>query len=285
MLTIQPKGSPMASFVYRLIALCFITASTQAQSELTAYIQKNAVPLPSLTQNSEALYALLKRKKAILIGEMHGCNEAAEFTQGVVESLLAHQQEVILGFEYPADQQVNRQDHQLTQLIADWQRQFQLDGRCSQAWLALVQRYRFNPRIHLSFIDQTLQQKNLNIDSCMAVNLLQAARSHPQAVLVTLTGNIHNKLNLFRGQKTMGCFLAARLGSAGGEVVSVNHWYGSGSVVNNTGAGLVHRSVSDRSGVYGQSTTYPHYYLPLTVVDDYTAILFTRTISAAESPN
>lgn len=282
---IQQKNSPMSSFFYRLIALCFIAVSTQAQNDLTAYIQKNAVPLQSLTQNSEAVYALIKGKKAILVGEIHGSNEAAEFTQGIVESLLAHQQDVILGLEYPADKQQDIQANKLTQLIANWERQFQLDGRCSQAWLALVQRYRLNAGVQIKFIDQTSQQKNLNTDSCMAVNLLQAASANPQAVLVTLTGNIHNKLNPFRGQKTMGCFLATHLGSTWEQLVSVNHWYGSGSVVNNTGAGLVRRSVADRSGPYGQATSYSNYYLPITPIDGYTAILFTRTISPAKLPD
>ena len=83
----------------------------------------------------------------------------------------------------------------------------------------------------------------------------------------------------------MGCFIVAHLGSPGEQVVSVNHWYGAGSVVNNTGAGLARRSVADRSGIYGQATAYATYYLPIRPVEDYSAILFTRTISAAVSPD
>lgn len=219
---------------------------------------------------------------------MHGTKEPAEFAQGVVETLLNQQRPVILGIEAIATKaQSFIEAGQLDSLKNHWKPLFDLDGRFNAAWIDLVWRYRQTPSVTLVLFDQTDEQvPRLSRDRSMAENLLQALQKRPNAVIVTLSGNIHNQLKPFNETETMGHFLYTLPNSPlkAAQILSVNHFYGAGTMINNRGAGLVLQQVPDNSGSFSTAVPYLSYFLITDIYPMWNSLLFTRTVTAAEPP-
>lgn len=270
---------------------CILLLASQvavAQLNTAQTIRDEAIELPSRTAATPAFYEAIRSKQAILIGEMHGTKEPAEFAQGVVETLLSQQRPVILGLEAVGTKvDVFIKASQLDSLKAYWKKLFLMDGRHNSSWLDLAWRYHCNPNVTLVLFDQTDEQlQQGSRDSCMAENLLRVLQKRPDAVLVTLTGNIHNQLKPYGDIKTMGHFLHTLPSSPlkAAQILSVNHFYGAGTMINNRGAGLVLQQVPDNSGSFSTSVPYQSYFLIADIYPMWNSLLFTRTVTAAEPP-
>ncbi len=260
----------------------------QAQSKLTQLIQANAVEIPARTVATPALYKIIESKKAILIGEMHGTKEPTEFTQGVVETLLSQKKRVILGLEAiskRADRYLKA--GQLDSLRAYWKTLFLMDGRHNAAWLKLAWKYHDHPNVTLVLFDQNNEQvPRWSRDRSMAENLLAVLRQQPNAVLVTLSGNIHNQLKPFNETETMGYYLHTLPNAPfkPEQMLSSTHFYGAGTMINNQGDGMKLRQVPDQSGEFSTAVPYPNYFMISDVFPMWNSLLFTRTVTAAEEP-
>jgi hypothetical protein len=285
MSTLPP--SLKSSFLLTAV-LAFLSQLAVAQSTIAKTIQDGAIDLPSRTAANPALYEALRSKQAILIGEMHGTKEPPEFAQGVVETLLSQQRPVILGLEAVGTKaDVFIKASQLDSLKAYWKKLFLMDGRHNSSWLDLVWRYHRNPNVTVVLFDQTDEQiPRLSRDRSMAENLIQALKKQPDAVLVTLSGNIHNRLQPFNETETMGYFLRSlpHAPFKPEQILSVTHFYGAGTMMNSQGNGLQLHQVPDRSGEFSSAVPYQSYFLITDLFPSVNALLFTRTVTAAEPP-
>ncbi|MCY7357814.1 MAG: hypothetical protein LH609_10165 [Rudanella sp.] len=283
----SPPPSLKSVFSFAVV-LFSINQVAIAQSNTAKLIQDGAIELPSRTAATPGLYEAIRSKQAILIGEMHGTKQPPEFAQGVVETLLSQQRPVILGLEAvgtKADAYIRA--GQLDSLKAHWKKLFLMDGRHNSSWLDLVWRYHRNPNVTLVLFDQTDEQiPHLSRDRSMAENLLQALQKRPDAVIVTLSGNIHNQLKPYNETETMGYFLhtVSNTPLQQNQILSVTHFYGAGTMMNSQGNGLQLRQVPDNSGEFSTAVPYQSYFLLTDMFPMWNSLLFTRTVTAAESP-
>ncbi len=66
--------------------------------------------------------------------------------------------------------------------------------------------------------------------------------------------------------------------------MSIHHLYGDGTMYNNNGEGLKIRAVKGQTGIFASSTTVENYFLPRLpdgLMEDYSAIFYTKTITAS----
>jgi hypothetical protein len=100
------------------------------------------------------------------------------------------------------------------------------DGRSSRAMVELIDRMRVLKIPVLAFdrpMDSPMTDPSER-DIGMATNILAAA-TDPTSIVITLSGNVHNRKNGFRKQVTMGQHLVQQ----GATVLSLNGDYGTGS--------------------------------------------------------
>ncbi|WP_106089167.1 hypothetical protein [Enhygromyxa salina] len=150
--------------------------------------------------------ALTRAGALILFGEIHGTHEVAEFVGGFVCQGLATGVEVRLGLEVPAAQNdaVQRylassgleSDRAALLAGAHWQREDQ-DGRSSVAMGALLERARQwragGLPIAVFPFDVDGEHAWNERDAAMAARILAETQAHPDALVVTLSGNLHNR--------------------------------------------------------------------------------------------
>jgi len=205
--------------------------------------------LPSATDAAETAChsipgaaALLRPGAIILLGELHGTAEAPQAVAELACEALAAGRRVIVGLELPQADQGNADDFMTSQgttadrqrLLAGefWQRGYQ-DGRTSAAMLELHARLgalaATSGDLDVVYIDDPAQPASR--DHAMAQRILAARSATPEALIIALTGNLHNRLT--RGTRwnpdhePMGLFIAREVPAA--DLVSLEMTYGSGS--------------------------------------------------------
>ncbi len=148
------------------------------------------------------IFKLLKKDRAILLGEVHGSNEAAEFAEGMANLWLASGEKVLLGLEINQDNQdsvdrfMQTGNFKFIKNMPFSHREFQ-DGRSSTAMANLIKSFYQKGKIKIVCLavpsSLTASRKR---DSIMAANASKALSENPDWKLITLTGNVHNKLEL-----------------------------------------------------------------------------------------
>lgn len=150
----------------------------------------------------EGIYQALKNYSAILIGEVHGTNESVQFVEGIVDLWLASGEKVLLGLEIDQDHQGAIDEYLRTGNVDIIKRmQFfkreQQDGRSSVAMANLIMAMYKRSNLKIVCIDlPSSVNYRKNRDSIMAANLTQALKDDPGWKVISLTGNVHNKLEL-----------------------------------------------------------------------------------------
>lgn len=153
--------------------------------------------------------ALVEPGAVLLVGEVHGTAQVPEAVGRIVcNAARPHGPGVILGLEITADDQpavdaflASDGEPQAVQalLSASHFASETKDGRNSQAMLALlesVRRWRIaGAPIEVLCFDAPMGSwtKSAERDAAMARTLVAAKRARPEATLVTLSGNIHNR--------------------------------------------------------------------------------------------
>ncbi|WP_428265697.1 hypothetical protein [Haliangium sp.] len=151
--------------------------------------------------------AVLVPGAIVMLGEMHGTAEIPAFAGDLACRAAARGHRVLLGLEIPSTEQ-EAIDRYLASdgstvardaLLAGahWQAACP-DGRSSQAMLALVERVRRLRRDGLgidvfAFDSGTYDDWNRR-DASMAETILARAAGAPEALVLTLSGNLHNRL-------------------------------------------------------------------------------------------
>lgn len=153
------------------------------------------------------LEPLLERGTVLLVGEMHGTEEAPVFVRDVTCAALAAGLPVTVGLEidradeaaYQAYLRSDGSPAARERLLAApfWHRDFQ-DGRGSVAMLELMESLRTlgesagEERLRLTLIDRP--EAGAGRDEAMAIRVAEARAARPEDLFVVLTGNLHNRL-------------------------------------------------------------------------------------------
>jgi len=128
---------------------------TEEQKDL----KKNAIPIENLSKLSNKIYDEIENFEILMIGEMHGTNEPAEFAYGLCNLIAKSEKKVVLAMEIRASLMSNLSDElsisELKEL--DFFRRKNFDGRNGEAWLDLVYKSIQNESIILKFIDNANQ--------------------------------------------------------------------------------------------------------------------------------
>ncbi len=157
----------------------------------------------------QEVYPNIKDYKAILIGEMHGTNEAPQYTEGMVNLWLNQGRKVILGLEMEGYEQsridsfLSSGNFSIIKRMAFFNDRFKKGGRSSIAMGNLIKWCYGKQNLKIVCLD-IANWKIKNRDSMMAVCIDSVLKSNPGAMLITLTGNVHNKLDADQYGKPMG---------------------------------------------------------------------------------
>lgn len=246
------------------------------------YIQKNAINCNNLSDTNLMVYNAIKNYKCISVGEMHGTNEPAAFVLGLVKSFISNNRKVILGMEIEnrkiAKFSKNNKEKYIKE--SDFFTISTNDGRNSEGWYNLIKEANKLENVKFCFFDTELGF-NITRDSVMASNILKKYLVDTNYVIITLTGNIHNKTILHNENKTMGCYLKDYFGP---KLISIYHLYGKGTMYNNSGKGLSIVDVEPTNNTFNDATNYTNYFIFnkfQNYFPGYSAFIFTKLITAS----
>ena len=239
--------------------ILIISASTSfAQYPNKDSVAKYSIPIDNIPEPNNQVYDKVKGYQVILIGEMHGTAEPAQWLEGIAKGLLQHGKQVIIGIEIPAGSMRPFMEKRGKEGISasPFFTAPNTDGRHSQAWGNLLLAFA-DSKVQFVFFDVNENQQALNRDSIMAENISKALKTNPNAVFVGLCGNIHNMVSKYHEANTMACFLKNK----GIKLLSLRHFYSSGSLYNNTGNGVGPKTVNESGSPFAQFAIAENYLL------------------------
>ena len=274
-----------------IFTLLFLSYSVKSWSQISAeYIQHNALPLSSTIQPDKDLYAKLKDYKAILIGEMHGTREPAEFVTGLAKLFSAHGREVLIGVEISEDVLGNFPKALSKASLAQsfFFKEGYDDGRNNSAWANMLLSVADLPNVQFVFYDVNAQdaEKEGDRDSLMYIRINNALKRNPGAVLISISGRLHSLLKPLDYITPLGYYLKNEKGSmvSGAKILSVRHKYSGGTMYNATMDGdlMVRKVLLSEDDLYGSAAPSERYFLLLpSEAEGYNAVLFTRKVTAS----
>ncbi len=266
---------------YILVFLILFSINLKAQS-VQEYIKNNAINCNILADTNINLYNTVKNYKFILVGEMHGTKEPADFVCGLLKEFSEQNYKVILGMEIENRKIISFSESKKIKDIdkADFFKLGENDGRNNEAWYNLIAQASKIKNVEFCFFDTELGFDETR-DSIMAINISKKYIEDTNAVIITLSGNIHNKTLVYKNIKTMGCYLKQMYGK---KVFSINHLYNKGTAYNNVGNGLKVNIIESYSQTFSNAVNYTNYFLLNNFQNyllDYSAFIFTDTITAS----
>lgn len=239
-------------------------------------IKKTAIECKDWTTANQNIYAALKDYKVICVGEMHGTREPAEFITGLARTFVSNNKAVIVGLEIP-ENSISHFQNQRDSVGLSKSKFFSdktVDGRASEAWFrAIIECNKLG--VKFCFFDNA----NNNRDLSMYEKLIECYQSDTNAVLLTLSGNIHNRIMPFNDAKTMGCYLKERFGN---KVCAINHINNGGTMFSRTSKELKVHTVDPTDNIFSRSTDYESYYLPnIFNIAEYSGFFYTKKMTAS----
>jgi hypothetical protein len=260
-------------------ALTLIRVSGQDNE---AYLIANAIRFKNAEKLNDSIYNLLSPFQIVMVGEMHGTNESAQFIIGLANLFTNKGDSVQVGLEInPEFMSTYLQLHTDSSV---YQSEFfshppYLDGRESLPWANLIATLNKNPKVKIFFFDTN---RNTDVvpfrDSLMAMNIKIQFNQHPTWKMITLSGNYHNKIS---DPNTMISFFKRNVPV---KVCSLNVEYKEGSANANFTHGLEIRQLGSYPSVYNSTEGYDRYLLlyPGKSNYDYNGIYYTKYITAAK---
>lgn len=261
------------------LTLTFLSASGQDNE---AYLKANAIRFDNAEKLSDSVYTLLSPFQIVMVGEMHGTNETAQFVNGLTNLFTKKGDSVLVGFEIPAEFMTK-----FISLHTDssvYQSEFfsnppYLDGRESLPWANFIASLNKNPKVKVFFFD-TNRDKDVVLfrDSLMAMNIKTQFNQYPTWKMITLSGNYHNKIT---DANTMASVLKRNVSA---KVCSLNIEYKEGSANANFTHGLEIKQLGSYPSVFNSTEGYDRYLLLYSAKSnyDYNGIYYTKYITAAK---
>lgn len=267
-------------------ATFILTIISAAGQDFKTYLRDNAVKISRTDSLDKSVFNLLSDYKIIMVGEMHGTNEPAEFVIALTKLFIANGDSVQVGLEIPLGQMIKYLSEQTDSSIysSDFFAKTATDGRESLTWIKVISTFRTDKRVKLFFFDTDNYQFSISRDSLMYLNVKNQIQKNPRHKTITLSGNVHNMLMPFKETTTTACFLKAdKELNLSDKLCSINHNYQSGTMINNTGKGLLEREVNNGETIFStvDSDAYIVLY-PKTATDRYTGVYFTKYVTASK---
>jgi len=225
------------TFLY-FLALSVLILSCQNSEDQSDGNTTNLGNLSNLSQ--------VKPFDVIMVGEMHGTQEPAKLVYSLAELIADNEGQVYVGVEIP-EQQINLSNEELNAanlLKTDFFSMEESDGRNGQSWFDLMVNCGADERINVFFLDNYTTSRRdssmyLEGDSSMYLEVKKIKELHPERKILTLTGNVHNMLIPYREEVTMGsCIIEDDSTFESSKIMSINHYYKEGTMMNNMGNGL-----------------------------------------------
>lgn len=269
-----------------LFCLTILTASGQ---DLTTDIKNNAIKITRTDSLDNSIYKLLADYQLIMIGEMHGGNEPAKFVVGLTKLLTDNGDSVQVGLEIPSEQMskflTDKTDSSI--YLSEFFTKEPLYGIESFAWAEILSTLNKNKKAKLFFFDTNKKdyETSKNRDSLMYFKVKKQIQSNPNWKTITLSGNIHNMIQPFRGTNTMAYYLKIdKELNLQDKICSLNHRCKSGTRINNSGNGLELKQVRSPDSDFSTAVDYDSYLFLFTknTTDNYNGIYFTRLVTAAK---
>ncbi|MEM1326369.1 MAG: hypothetical protein AAGI23_10465, partial [Bacteroidota bacterium] len=233
---------------------------------------------------SNKIYDEIANFEILMIGEMHGTTEPAEFAYGLCNLITKSEKKVVLAMEIRASLMSNLSDDmsisELKEL--DFFRRKNFDGRNGVAWLDLVYKSIQNEKIILKFIDNSYPSSTR--DSSMYMEIRNIHNSYPNTKIVTLTGNVHNSfVPRFDKVRIGGYLLRDAVHFDAKKVMSINHVFSEGNMLNSDLTGLKMRTIEREENIYNTTLSHEMFLcrkFPKTQ-NHYTHILYTDKVTAS----
>lgn len=254
---------------------------SQNGTDLKRKLEQNAISISQLDKLDSTIYDELKDYDVIMIGEMHGTNEPASFVSGLVKLIADREGKVVLAMEIPEnlikefEQPISKENLRKTIFFS----MENVDGRNGQAWYDLICKSSYIPGVEIKFIDnETVEPR----DSSMYLDIKNIRLLNPKVKIISLTGNIHNWLKPFRNEPKLGTYITRDTVIFNStKIMSINHMYKEGTMMNNTGNGLELKTVEGKDNFYNK-TIKSKIYLCKTLFESqnqYTHFLFTEKVT------
>ena len=247
-------------------------------------LKKNAIPIENLYKLSDRIYDEIANYEIIMIGEMHGTNEPAEFAYGLCNLITKSEKKVVLALEIRSSQMNGLSDEMsITQLKElDFFRRENFDGRNGVSMLNLIYKSNQNKRIILKFIDNHYPSSTR--DSSMYREIRNIYNKYPNTKIVTLTGNVHNSfIPLFDKVRIGGYLVKDTANFDSKKIMSINHVYSEGTMFNNDGTGIKISTIEREDNIYNTTLSHDMFlYKKLPEEQNrFTHILYTDKVTAS----
>ena len=260
----------------------------QLQSN-TDYLKEHAVKIDKLDNLNDSIYNLLSPFKVIMVGEMHGTNEPAKFVIGLANLFTRKGDSVQVGLEIPEVKMNNylSQNNDSNIKVSDFFAIGFEDGRSSEAWAGIISTLNDNPKIRIFFYDINRNEGEILAarDSNMYLNVKKNIQLHPSWRTITISGNSHNLLLEMDGETKMGLYIKEDKDlNLADKICSINHYYKSGTMLNNSGSGLQLKNVDNGDDFYSQTFDFDDYFFLYStrIPRRYTGLLYTKNVTAAK---
>jgi hypothetical protein len=255
----------------------------------STFISKNAVKFDKQDSLNSEIYRLIKNYQLIMIGEMHGTCEPAKLVIGLAELLARNNNNVQVGLEIPSEKMQKYHSLPIDSNIylSDYFANKSIDGKATYAWANIIGRLHQYSKIEIFFFDINNGDSKIsnNRDSLMYLNIKNRIQLHPTWKTITLSGNTHNMLIPYKGQPKMAFYLYKDKDLAiSGKILSLNHSYSKGTMLNNMGKGLQINTVDNSNTIFSRAVNFENYILVYPLINDgrYNGVYFTRKVTSAK---
>lgn len=269
----------------KIISVCFIIVMLSCQSsDITgpaAELKKHALPISNLSKLDADIYKEIEKYDVILMGEMHGTKEPSEFVYGLSKLIADKEGKVTLALEIPSSQLEDLTDEMTKEELMGlpFFEGENSTGQNATAILDLIHLANQDSRIDLKFMDNL---RGSTRDSSMYAEIADMKKTGPFTKIVTLTGNIHNWLIPFSNEERIGGYLVKdTINFIPERIMSIDHYYNQGTMLNNMGNGLELTTIEPRDNIFNQ-TISDKMFLCKMIFDDKeqnTHFLFTDSVT------
>lgn len=262
-----------------LIVLLFSTIAIFAQ-EYQGLLRKNAIEIKKIDSLDYAIYQVVKDYDIIMVGEMHGTKEPAKFVEGLAKLISKKEIVVCVALEIPANDMTDYMETKDEETLREtfFFSSENVDGRNGEAWFNLINNLNEYTNIKLFFIDNEITSVR---DSSMFLEIIKIRELYPKSKIITLTGNVHNWLIPFNGEKKIGAYLVESEIIKPGRIMSINHMFNSGTMMNNSGNGLELKTIEPYDSFLNSTLEFENYLCPIIFenTEQYNYFLYTNKVT------
>lgn len=246
----------------KIIIVLYLLFLLNINSAFCQFIKDNSIEILKLDSLDNEFFNVIKDYDLIMVGEMHGTNEPAQFVEGLAKLIIRNEEKVNVGIEIPKNAINTFQINPTIQTLESCKffNQENIDGRNGQAWYRLISNLIKKPKINLFFFDIP---NSTNRDSMMYVEVAKIKKNDKKVKIVLLSGNIHNQLTPYKGIVTMGTYLKRDSTLLlKDKIMSIRHRYRKGTMFNNFGDGLKVHEVNYKKNIFNKDVNYKKYFCP-----------------------